>query len=72
LSLFIASAEDVIVAKLEWSSLAHSKRQIQDVAAILRIRRELLDNAYLEKWICELGLRNAWDDARGEADMATE
>lgn len=30
-----ATAEDVIVAKLEWAKLARSERQIEDVAGIL-------------------------------------
>jgi hypothetical protein len=70
--LFVASPEDVIVAKLEWSKLAQSKRQIQDVAAILRIRQESLDRPYLEKWFRELDLGNEWDDALREADIAAE
>ena len=34
IALFVASAEDVIIAKLEWSKMAQSQRQIEDVAAI--------------------------------------
>jgi hypothetical protein len=71
--LFIATAEDVILAKLEWSKLSQSQRQIEDVAAILRIRWESLDQSYLKKWIVELGLRKEWDgarDAAGLSDMA--
>ena len=30
LPLFVASAEDVVIAKLEWSKLAQSQRQIED------------------------------------------
>ena len=55
-SLFVATAEDVVIAKLEWSKLAQSQRQIEDVAAILRVRGDSLDRAYLEKWIAELGV----------------
>jgi hypothetical protein len=62
-SLFVASPEDVIVAKLEWSKLAKSQRQLEDVAAILRVRFEQLDHSYLEKWIAELGLNGEWKDA---------
>lgn len=46
--LFIATAEDVIIAKLEWSKLARSQRQIEDVAAILSARRDSLEYRYLE------------------------
>ncbi|HEX4784805.1 MAG TPA: DUF6036 family nucleotidyltransferase [Candidatus Sulfotelmatobacter sp.] len=56
LRLYVASAEDVIVAKLEWAKLAKSDRQIEDVAAILKLRWESLDKIYLGKWMAELGL----------------
>jgi hypothetical protein len=62
-SLFVASAEDVVVSKLEWAKLAQSRRQIEDAAAILRIRWDALDHSYLEKWIVELDLKMEWDDA---------
>jgi hypothetical protein len=65
--LFVASAEDVVVSKLEWSKLAQSQRQVEDVAGILRVRWESLDRSYLEKWIFELGLEKEWDDARRSA-----
>ena len=53
--LFVASAEDVAISKLEWAKLAQSERQIEDVAAILRMRWDLLDHTYLGKWIRGLG-----------------
>lgn len=64
LPLFVASAEDVIIAKLEWSKLTQSPRQIEDVAGILRIRSELLDRAYLQRWITELQLGTEWREAQ--------
>lgn len=51
LSVFVASSEDVIVAKLEWAKLGGSQRQIEDAAAIMRIQADTLDKSYLEKWI---------------------
>jgi hypothetical protein len=68
--LFVATAEDVIIAKLEWSKLAQSQRQIEDVAAILRVRGESLDNSYLAKWIVALGLDKEWADARRAAGLS--
>jgi hypothetical protein len=67
ISIFVASVEDVIVAKLEWSKLAQSQRQIEDVAAILRVRWEGLDRHYLEKWIHELDLTKQWGEAQQSA-----
>ena len=59
--LFVASAEDIIIVKLEWSKLAQSQRQIDDAAAIVRARRESLDRPYIEKWTRELRLEDEWD-----------
>jgi hypothetical protein len=68
--LFVASAEDVVISKLEWATLAQSVRQIEDVAAILRTRWHSLDHAYLEKWIRRLGLTTEWKDARRAAGVS--
>jgi hypothetical protein len=68
--LFVASAEDVVISKLEWAKVAQSRRQIEDAAAILRVRWNALDHSYLAKWIAELDLKNEWDDARRVAGIA--
>ena len=68
--LFVASVEDAIVSKLEWAKLAQSRRHIEDVAGILKLRRESLDRSYLEKWILDLGLETEWSDARRTAGIS--
>ena len=69
LPIFVASAEDIIVSKLEWSKLAQSQRQIEDAGAILRLRWPVLDRSYLEKWISELDLQNEWIQAKRIAEI---
>ena len=64
LLLFVTTAEDIVIAKLEWSKFAQSQRQIEDVAAILRVRGALLDRGYLMKWVRELNLETQWLDAQ--------
>ncbi len=66
-SLHVASAEDIILAKLEWAKLGESQRQIEDAAGILKIRGDSLDASYLEKWVDDLGLTPQWDEARRTA-----
>jgi hypothetical protein len=44
LELCTASAEDVILSKLEWAKRSQSHRQVEDVAAILRSRGDVLDH----------------------------
>ena len=69
-SIFVASAEDAVISKLEWAKLSQSRRQIEDVSSILRVRWEALDHSYLEKWIAELELKEQWEDARRGADIS--
>jgi hypothetical protein len=71
LQLFVASAEDVLIAKLEWAKLAKSQRQIEDAASILRLRSGVLDRPYVEKWISELALQEQWDAATRAAGLPT-
>lgn len=59
-----ASAEDTIVAKLEWSKLGSSERQLEDVAGILRVQAARLDRVYIERWVTELELDEQWSRAR--------
>lgn len=54
--LSVATVEDVILAKLEWASLGGSARQLEDVAALLRIQGQALDRTYLDRWVSDLGL----------------
>ena len=56
LRLYVATAEDLIVAKLEWAELGQSQRQMEDVAGILRIRSGGLDHAYIATWVGDLDL----------------
>lgn len=57
---FVATPEDVILAKLEWSSISGSERQLSDVAGMLAAKRADLDVAYLEKWALDLNVLDLW------------
>jgi hypothetical protein len=67
--IFVATAEDTIVAKLEWAQAADSERQLRDVVGILELRRHELDLAYVERWVRELDLAAAWERAREQAGL---
>lgn len=68
-SLSVASAEDVILAKLEWSKRAQSQRQIEDAAGILKTRGFSLDRPYLDIWVRKLDLTKEWADAQRAAGI---
>jgi hypothetical protein len=64
--LWVASVEDVVLAKLEWAKLGRSARQLEDVAALLRVNAGRMDLTYLKHWIADLGLTTQWDQVAGE------
>jgi len=59
-----ASAEDTILAKLEWSRDARSDRQYADALGIVQLHGAALDWNHLEKWADDLGVRGLLDRVR--------
>ncbi len=72
LRLSVATAEDVIIAKLEWAKLGQSQRQIEDAAGILRIQADRLDRAYIARWVRNLDLGREWEDACRLAGLSAQ
>jgi len=66
-SIFVASPEDVIIAKLEWSKLSESERQLRDAASILATRSAELDEDYIVRWVGRLGLLEQWETTKSMA-----
>ncbi len=72
LDLSIASAEDLIVAKLEWARLGNSERQLRDVAEIIAVQGARLDVERIEEWTAKMELETEWALARDLADSSAE
>lgn len=72
IELFVASAEDVIISKLEWAKLGGSLRQIEDVAKLLVAQWKTLDRSYLSQWISALQLQEQWEVAKRSAQIPHE
>ena len=62
--VFVASPEDVLIAKLEWAKQGASDRQIEDAANIISTQGDDLDITYVERWVEGLGLQAQWRAAR--------
>jgi hypothetical protein len=62
---YVATAEDTILAKLEWFRTGGevSENQWKDIIGILKIRAGGLDLAYLRKWARELQVEDLLDKA---------
>ena len=70
IKLFSATAEDVIVSKLEWAKLGQSQRHIEDVAGVLKMRSNTLDRRYIDQWVEELDLGEEFNRALKIAESA--
>lgn len=64
-----SSAEDIILAKLEWYRLGDevSDRQWNDVLGILRVQGDRLDRTYLREMAFDLGIQDLLERAESEA-----
>ena len=51
---WFATAEAIILVKLEWSKKSGSERQFNDAMNVAKLQRDNLDRAYLEKWARDL------------------
>ena len=67
----LASAEDVILNKIEWHAQGGrvSDRQWNDVLGVMKVQRDSLDLAYLRRWANQLGLSNLLDQALRDAGI---
>ena len=66
--LWVASAEDTILAKLAWYRRGGeaSERQWRDVQGVIELRGRELDVEYLRRWAPVLGIDDLLDQALGE------
>lgn len=61
----LATLEDLLIAKLEWSELGDSELQRHDIRQLLEVAGDAIDENYMRRWIDALGLQEAWDRVRG-------
>jgi hypothetical protein len=68
---YVASAEDTILAKLDWYRLGGqvSERQWRDIQGILEVSGERLDQAYLRHWAATLNVSDLLTRALSEANL---
>jgi hypothetical protein len=64
----LASAEDVILTKLEWNRISPSERQVRDARNVAVAQWPRLDQAYLRRWAADLGVTEALEDLLRQAE----
>lgn len=57
-NIFVSSAEDLILIKLQWYKNSKSSRHLEDVESIFKISGEALDRDYLKKWARKLKIED--------------
>ena len=64
---WVASAEDTVLAKLEWMQMSGSEQQQRDVIDIIETVGKDLDRNYLAQWAEVLGLTAVWEQVEAAA-----
>lgn len=67
--VWLAPLEYVILRKLQYYRSSSSDRHLRDVAMMLRISGDLLDQDALDEWLGRLSLTETYQRARGYAPM---
>jgi hypothetical protein len=65
--VYAATAEDILIAKLEWAQMGESERQLRDASGIIAIQGTSLDVTYVERWVAALSLESEWERAKALA-----
>jgi hypothetical protein len=69
LQIWVSSAEDILMAKLEWfrDGGCASERQWRDILGIIKIQGSALDINYLKTWADNIGVSGLLAKAMSEA-----
>lgn len=63
LSMFVSRPEDTILAKLRWAKLSGgSEKQMTDARRVFEVQGDLLDLAYISKWVTLLQVDEEWKE----------
>jgi hypothetical protein len=68
-SAWLPSANDVVIQKLRWATLARRTQDLVDATNVISVSGGFLDWGYIEHWCGELGIGAALEEARKAARM---
>jgi hypothetical protein len=64
-----ATAEDVILKKLEYYRDGGSEKHLRDIAGVLKISGAQIDLTYINEWSLQLGVSETWTKVRTAAGL---
>jgi hypothetical protein len=69
LTVCVATAEDVVIAKLDWyrASGCQSDRQWRDLVGVIKVQGPAIDCEYLRRWAAQLEVSDLLERALAEA-----
>lgn len=57
---YTARPEDVMIGKMIYFQEGGSEKHLRDIASILKVSPDLLDRAYIDRWVGALNLDEVW------------
>lgn len=60
-TVFLPTAEDVIVTKLRWSKGGNRRKDVEDVENVIAVQRDALDLDYIRRWCDQHATRELFD-----------
>jgi hypothetical protein len=70
LSPYFAAPEDVILKKLQYYQMGGSEKHLRDIASMLLIQRDNIDQKSITEWAAKLGVAEEWAWVRNRVDEA--
>ena len=70
--VYVASAEDIVLRKLEWFKRSGGvlERQLRDVVGVLKLRGDALDMSYVRHWANALQVEDLLEQTLEDAGLS--
>lgn len=61
LQAWFSSPEDIILKKMDYYREGGSEKHLRDIAGVIKVQGEKLDQQYIQDWAARLGLSEIWE-----------
>lgn len=70
--VMFASAEDVILRKMQYFQEGRSEKHLRDIASVLKIQLDRIDRQYIAAWADRLSVRDVWELILTQSNLTKE